>query len=178
MRTQASSYGLGLVLLAAIPAVGAAQKKTVELGIDAAFAYDLKEPKTAQISVPSGLFRVGFFASDRISVEPSVAFNWSKASGDDATTVIQARVGVLYHFKTDAAKSRVFVEPLLGVTHVSSGGESESQFQVGGGIGVKLPAPNHIGLRLEALFAHGFEHGAFSATDVIAVLIGFSFFTH
>ena len=175
MRRHAQRGLLGLVALLAVPALQA--QKPVELGIDGGFQFELNDPKTTSFHLPTGLFRVGFFASDRISVEPSVAFNWVKVSGDDAATTLQARLGLLYHFGTDAARSRVFVEPIAGITYVNFGSGSASQFQLGGGIGVKLPSPNRLGLRLQALYAHGFETDDFSKTDVIAFLFGISFYT-
>jgi hypothetical protein len=152
-------------------------QKPIELGIDGGFQFELNDPKTTSFHLPTGLFRVGFFASEKLSVEPSVAFNWVKVSGDDAATTLQARLGVLYHFGADAGRSRVFLEPIAGITYLNFGGGSASQFQVGGGVGLKLPSPNRIGVRLEALFAHGFENDDFSSTDVIALLIGISFYT-
>ena len=179
MRSKTRSGLVGLLALLAVPTLAFAQKKPIELGIDAGVSLEVNDPKTTSISIPTSVFRVGFFLGERLSLEPSVSFNWAKTSDQDAVTLAQLRLGLLYHFQGDLARSRVFLEPIVGINYIDlGGGDGASQVHLGGGIGIKLPAPNHIGLRLQALYAHGFANDDFVSNDVIALLIGFSFYTH
>ncbi len=57
------------------------------------------------------------------------------------------------------------------------GGSSETQFNLGGGIGVKLPVAERMAARLEANYAHAFETDRFASSDAVSLTVGFSFFT-
>ncbi len=168
---------LGLTALLVVPTRGSAQRRPVELGMDGGVQISLTSPTAALVQIPTGLFRVGFFASDLVSVEPSVAL--TLLTGGGATlTQFQGRLGVLVHFASDPTRARGFVEPLVGINHSGGGGSGGTQFTAGGGIGVRIPAGKDLAARLEAVFTHGFHSNSFDSGNMVGALIGFSFFTH
>lgn len=162
----------------ALPAVAAAQKRPIEFGVDAGVQFDLKSPKTTVVSFPVQTARVGFFVSDRLSIEPALSFNYFKPEGDDGTTIMQGRLSVLYHFSADLNKPGFFIQPLVGLRHIGGGGSSNTQFDAGGGIGFKAPVGSHMAFRLQGLYNHGFETDTVAASDVVSILVGISFYTH
>lgn len=157
----------------------AAQSRPVELGLDAGFSTQLKDPKYSTIGIPLQRLRIGFFASDQVEVEPAVALNWLKPSDDDALTTLNGSLGVLVHFNADAAKARPYVRPFAGLSYASIGGESESRFNAGAGLGVKVPigSAERFAMRIEGGFTHTFKKDLFPANDEIHLTFGFSFLT-
>jgi hypothetical protein len=164
-----------LALIVAHPL--AAQGRPIELGVDAGFGFKLNEPKVTTIGLPVASFRAGFFVSDQISIEPVVNLSYLKYPDEDAFYTYGAELGALYHFTKDASKSRAFFHPLAGVNVVGGGGDSESQFHAGLGLGVKAPIANRLAFRLEVQYYHGFETSGIAAGDHLALLLGLSFFT-
>lgn len=170
----------GVVALAVLSVGGAATaaaQRPIELGVDAGVMFDLDDPKTTALSIPVQGIRAGFFMSDKLSIEPAVAFNWIKASGEDAFSTLALDAGVLYHLSADASRSQLYVRPVAGVTRFGGGGESTSQFNVGGGIGVKLPMSERMKLRLEGSLRHGLESDDMPSGTAAGLTIGFSFLT-
>lgn len=157
----------------------AAQSRPVEIGLDAGFSTQLKDPKFSRIGIPLQRLRIGFFASDQVEVEPAVALNWLKPSGDDALTTLTGSLGVLVHFNAEAAKARPYVRPFAGLTYASFGGDSESRFNAGAGLGVKLPigTVERLAMRIEGGFTHSFKKDLLPASDEIHLTFGFSFLT-
>lgn len=164
-----------LALIAAYPL--AAQSRPIEFGVDAGFGLKLNEPKVTTIGLPTASFRAGLFVSDQISIEPVVNLSYFKYPDMDAIYTYGAELGALYHVSKDAAKSRVFFHPLAGVSVLGGGGESESQFHAGLGLGVKAPIANRLAFRLEVQYYHGFETSTIAAGEHLALLLGLSFFT-
>ncbi|HEX6614705.1 MAG TPA: outer membrane beta-barrel protein [Gemmatimonadales bacterium] len=154
-----------------------AQGHPVELGLDAGASFTLSNPTVTTISIPVQDLRAGFFVSDRAEVEPRVALNYLKAESDDALTTITAALGVLVHFSGDRDRSQPYLRPFGGLSLIDVGGARETQFNLGGGLGVKLPVAERMAARLEAAYAHGFETDTFASTDELLLTVGFSFFT-
>ena len=145
----------------------------VELGIDAVIATTLGSTKVTTISIPSGEFRIGFFTSDNLSIEPRVGIN--SISGTGSTfTAYKAELGVLYHL--DRATSGVYIRPFAGFTGYSGGGSS-TQGDVGIGVGTKIPFADRLATRLEANYMHGFSSNSGASENQLAASIGLSFFT-
>lgn len=153
----------------------AAQNRPIELGLDGGFAYKLDDPTAFTIQLPLQAFRVGFFASEQVSVEPAVAWNLIKVSDLDAVYTLSGLVGLLYHFTPGRERSQVYVRPFAGVDLVGGGGETANQFSVGGGIGLKTPVRNRLGARIEAGFEYGFENDDFDKSSHLFLKVGFSF---
>lgn len=162
-------------LILAVPA--RAQDRPVELGLDAGVSFNISDPNVTTISIPVQDLRVGFFVSDRLSLEPRVALNYLKVEDSDALTSITAALGALVHFNPDRDRSQFYLRPFGGLAFVDFGDDSETQFSLGGGLGVKLPMAERFAARLEGAFAHAFETDALAGSDAVSLTVGFSFFT-
>ena len=103
------------------------------------------------LSVPVSRFRVGFFASNAVSIEPSVSFGTGRQTlkntltqGDVTTsgTSYDLDVGLLYHFRSDRAKSQPYIRPFVGIRGFKNSSDDDridgsgSQTSYGGGIGL------------------------------------------
>jgi hypothetical protein len=163
-----------LVTLAALPATLTAQ---TELGLDLGFSYDINSPTIFQLMVPTSVLRVGFAAGQRIEVEPQVSLQYFKVEDNDALTSLDAVLGILYRLSGEGSPSSWYVRPFGGIMYVDAGGSSATQFQLGGGIGVKLHRGDRFAWRIEGNFGHAFETDDFLGRDVIALTFGFSYFT-
>ncbi len=127
--------------------------------------------------VPFQSFRAGFFVSDNASLEPAVSLNYLKFEGSDAIATIGLKFAALFHFSPDRDRSQPYVRPQAGLTFITAGGESASQFHLGGGFGVKVPVANQLAVRLEAGFQHSLENDDFNGMSTLTAAIGLSFFT-
>jgi len=174
VRSRVLAMLIGSLCLTA-PAL--AQGRPVELGLDAGVSFSLSDPTVTTVNVPVQDLRAGFFVSDRVSVEPRVALSYVKVENSDALTTATAALGALVHFSGDRNRSQPYFRPFGGLTFVDVGGGSETQFNLGGGIGVKLPVAERMAARLEADYAHAFETDRFASSDAVALTVGFSFFT-
>lgn len=137
---------LALTLAGAPVVVG---QKPVELGLDGGFSYKANSPTLFAATVPVQSVRVGFFASDQVPVEPRVSWNLLKFEDESALSTLGAELGVLVHFSRDRERPQGYFRPLVGLELFTGGGETVSQFSVGGAIGVKLPVMNRFAIRIE-----------------------------
>jgi hypothetical protein len=160
--------------LVAIPTLLAAQGRPIELGLDAGLDYRVKSPHVTTIGLPVQDLRVGFVVTDRISVEPRMAFNYFKLEGSSASWTVNLGAGLLYHFSE--IRRGVYVRPFVSWDHIDVGGSSASQFSAGGGLGIKTGTGRVVG-RFEAGYAHAFKNNNFAASDDVLLLLGFSLFT-
>lgn len=170
---------LALVVAAAFAPIASAQRP-IELGIDALSLGVTVAGGTSvtSLSVPTGVFRVGFFASERVSIEPNLGVTYIKVEDQDAVTLLNFALGLLYHFTPPGQRSQVYIRPLLGISFLDPGlGDSATQFSAGGGLGVKVPLVGRLAARLEAQYTHRFENADFAGSNSIVGLFGFSFFT-
>ena|ERR1043166_8739757 len=155
----------------------AAQSRPIELGIDGGLSYKTNSPTVLQLGLPVQSFRVGFAAGPNISIEPNVVVNYVKVEAEDGVFHFAPELGVLIHFSTETNRSRGYFRPFVGATFLSGGGSSANQFNLGGGVGVKVPVKgSRLATRFEGGIRHGFEGDFPSATSIYA-LFGFSFFT-
>lgn len=173
---MARRSGLALVALALLAAPVAAQNP-VELGIDGGLEISASDPSGFIVRFPTGNFRAGFPAGERLSIEPKIAFLFGRSSGDSFHS-INAELGVLFHLKGATTGSRAYLRPLAGITYAGGGGASASQFRAGAGIGVKLPMrATRMAWRLEAGIEHRLHNDDFDSFTGIFALFGISFFT-
>lgn len=152
-------------------------QKPVELGLDAGFSYKANSPTLFAAAVPVQSFRAGFFASDQVSIEPRLSWNLLKLEGASALNTLGAELGVLVHFSRDRKRPQGYFRPLAGVELITGGGETVSQFSVGGAIGIKAPVKNRFAVRLEGGFRQGFESDDVQKASTAFVQIGFSVLT-
>lgn len=168
-----------VAFLGFVPLVTAsAQSRPIELGTDLGVAFDFAGGQTmTTVSLPTAVLRVGFWMNDRISIEPNVNFTWVHVDGGSATTVNGA-LALLYHFNTDATRTRPYIAVFPGINHFDSGFGGVTQFFAGGGLGVLVPLQEQLAFRAEALYSHNFESDEAFGFDEVAARFGFSFFTH
>ena len=168
-----------IALLAMVSTTAVAQDgRPLELGIDAGVTFGLDDPNVTRVSIPVEAFRIGFFMTDRVSLEPAFSLQSISADDNDFTTYL-VELGLLWHMR--AMRSGAYVRPFMGVVGFSEdvGGEddSESQFFAGAGVGLKIPIQDRLAWRLEANFAHAFESGDTEGGSQIGLRVGLSFFT-
>ena len=188
--TLALAAGLAFAATATPVEAQRSQPRPIELGIDAALAYeDLDEVSRTSFSVPIPRFRVGFFIGDAISLEPFFSLQYNRLEVEDldesfSATQYDLGLAMLFHFAADRTRSQPYVRPFIGISGLSTddGGEdddtSASQPQVGLGLGLKLPSSNRLGTRIEVGFARRFEdEPALEASTQLYLSFGLSFFT-
>ena len=156
------------------------QPNALEFGIDAGATFGFGDQSSVQLTLPASRFRVGFFLpNSRWSIEPATFLSWTKVEDADGVFVYDLELGALYHLAPPSditatpPLSVVYVRPFIGVQGVSSGGNDDSEFFVGAGLGVKLPWRQNLAWRLEANTGYGFDNKAFR----LGLLAGLSFFT-
>jgi hypothetical protein len=172
---------LGLIALTTLFAATTSQAQSavrpVELGVDAGVGFRLSEPNFTTIGIPAQSLRVGFYISDKTSIEPSLSLNVLSGNGQSLTTY-NVDVGMLWHFASrHGIGSGMYVRPFLGLTGFNGLGESDTQADMGTGFGIKIPFANRLATRGEINFTHFFESGGASSANELGVLVGFSFFT-
>ena len=171
MHAHARAFALSSVFTTAL-AVNLAAQRPVEIGMDAAFQFLFEGGATAwTLSVPIQQARFGFMASDRLSVEPRFAF--SHFDNGASVTALQAGLHLLHYFQPTAGGSRPYITVGGTLLFVDAGGNSDTQFQLGAGIGVLLPIVSRLFGRLEARYDRAFS----PEVNQVAALFGLSFFT-
>lgn len=156
---------------------GVHERNPVELGMDAGVSIGLDDPSYTTISIPVQSIRAGFMISPRFSLEPSLGLTYMHFSGESLTQY-RALVGLLYHFQMNRHANQWYVRPFAGITGVSGSGSSDTQAEIGGGLGIKIPMAARVSTRFEANFEHGFKSGDVASSNAIGILAGLSFFTH
>jgi hypothetical protein len=145
--------------------------------VDAAVATTVgSDPHITTVAIPAAQFRIGFFVSNDLSIEPRVAI--TSISGDGSTfTTYAGELGVLYHFiPGERVGSGVYVRPFAGFMGESGDG-SDTQADVGIGLGTKIPFTDRLATRIEANYLHAFSTDNSTGGNEIGASIGLSFFT-
>ena len=62
--------------------------RPIELGIDGGIMIGFDDPNVTVVSLPVQAFRVGFFMTDRVEIEPRLTFNSISGGGN--------RLGILF----------------------------------------------------------------------------------
>ena len=190
---------LALVAGIASPAIVVAQRgpqRPIELGMDAAVVRESGDlVTTTAFTFPVARFRVGFFMTDAVSLEPMLALSYGKTTVENPITGFESsssgtsydlNFGLLYHFQTDRSRSQAYIRPFVGVRGFSSDSEgpngefdnSASQASFGVALGFKVPATPRVGTRFELGFQHRAEdEPEFDSSNVIFLSLGLSFFT-
>jgi len=192
-RTMLLALTLGVsgVVPNTLGAQRAGAKRPIELGVDAALAYQSGDRvKATTLSIPITRFRAGFFLSDAVSFEPSIALHYTHATvenqvtGNENTssaTNYDFDFGLLFHFSTDRTQSQTFVRPFVGLRGFSGdsdfGSSSASQGSFGLALGVKKPIVNRLAGRFELGFAHATDDNDLPSSNQVFLSFGLSFFT-
>lgn len=180
MRTT-SLVLAGLLILAGATAVDA-QQRPIELGMDGGFVFTSPDidgvDSTFDISLPFQYFRVGFFMTDHVSLEPVLSFQRLDFGDDVNLTRFSVLGTLLYHFSPDRTRPQFYAQAGGGLEFVdSSEGDSATQWVVGAGAGVKTPVMDHLALRFGLMYLRAFENDDFWAYNAFRGQVGFSFFT-
>jgi outer membrane protein with beta-barrel domain len=166
----------------------------VELGIDASFAHDWfhSEPdRTGRevttnvntMDIPLGVIRAGFFITQTFSIEPAFGLRYQRV-GDLSTSETVFDIGVPIYFSPDRRENQIFVRPVVGLnyasSHISDTGpnSSDTQFNFGIGLGIKMPMSDRFAGRVEVQYRHGPKSDHRQTFDMIAALAGVSVYVH
>ena len=165
------------------------QSTLVELGIDASFARQSlhSEPdafgrevtvNVNTIDIPLGVIRAGFFLTQSVAIEPAFGLHYQRV-GDGSTSQTVFDIGLPIYLSPNRRENQIFIRPVVGLSHISSNpptgrGNSDTQANVGVGLGVKLPMSDRFAARFEAQYRHAPKSDQLSAYDQIAALAGIS----
>jgi hypothetical protein len=168
---------LGFMALVVSASAADAQQRgsrPIELGIDGGITVGFEDPDNITVvSIPVQAFRVGFFMTDRVSIEPRFHFN-SISGGGASFRTYAVELGALFHPGGYRTGSGVYVRPFGGIEGVGGDLGSDSDGYIGAGLGVKLPfAERRLATRLEGNFAHVFSTGG---VNRLGILFGLSYF--
>lgn len=166
---------VGVVVL--FPAHFTAQTRPVEIGLDGGINISFNGMTTARFTIPCQSVRVGYFVNNNVSLEPVASFNYTKMDSFDAIATIGLEFAALFNFSPDRSNSQPYFRPLVGLTLITAGGVTASQFRAGGGFGIRLPVATQFAVRLEAGFGHYFENDDFAGASTLVALFGLSFLT-
>jgi hypothetical protein len=169
------------VALALIAPAARAQRSSqhgsgpIELGIDAGLTFGIGNSSGTLFSLPTQVFRLGYFLSDKLEFEPRFSIN-SISGGGNTVSTYDLEAGLLLIPDGDRVGKGLYLRPFVGVAGISvSGGNSANSGNAGVGVGLKLPfADRRLATRLEANYDHGFSGGG---SNAIGLLAGLSFFT-
>jgi len=189
MRPFVRNAGFALASLLVLSSVASAQRTTArntsarasststlwELGTDAALSLLFGNGANAtQLQLPTGSIRAGFFINPNWSLEPSLSYNYTKVENIDAVSSYMLGFAGLYHFSTDRMHRQLYIRPHLGLLGVSVGGQSNSDTELGVGVGLKWPRLNgRMAWRGELDLARQMD----AEITSLNVLWGVSFFT-
>jgi len=73
-------------------------------------------------------------------------------------------------------RNGVYLRLFVGWDPLDAGGSSATQFNAGGGVGIKTGRGGVVG-RFEAGYAHAFKNNNFAASDDVVLLLEISLFT-
>jgi hypothetical protein len=163
-----TSASIASLLLFLIVSPLSSQDHPIEFGVDGGvsfFSWEDEDDGLTMISLPHssywavGTFRLGFFLTPRVSLEPAVGL--TRFSADDfSQTQLKFFPSVLLHFQDLGRVALPYVRGGAGLTYYGSeGSDGETQFGLGGGLGVKVPFGQVAFFRLEAGFEKWLERG-------------------
>lgn len=165
-------------LLAATASIAGAQQRQLpaELGMDAGVSIGFDTPRVTTISLPVPAVRLGFYMSDRVSLEPKFGF-LSYHDGTGTSSAYSAELGLLYHFENNPVGRGIYARPFVGFLGSKNPGTSDTQTLFGAGIGLKEPFANRFASRLEVNYSHVTAPTGGSATSALGILFGISVFS-
>ena len=123
---------------------------------------------------------IGIPAGERISVEPTVDFDFT-GGGGVSLLAANLGVGLPVHFGSNGIRDGLFLRPVAGVRIVSADAigrsKSASQFSIGLDIGTKIPVLERLAVRVQGGFGYAFENDTFQDAFGIRGSVLLSFFT-
>ena len=165
-----------LSVAAASPASAQLRQLPAELGADAGVSIGFDTPRVTVIQIPVPAIRLGYYLTDRVSIEPKVGF---ESIHDNAGTVsdFSAQIGMLFHFENNPIGRGAYARPFVGLLGEKAKGYSETRTVFGGGLGVKDAFATRFASRLEVNYSHASALSDEPATNSLGVLFGISVFS-
>lgn len=124
--------------------------------------------------LPGQSVRLAFPMTPRFSLEPALSLIYTHNDGGGHTGYSGDVAGMIY-FTPDRTKPQYFVRPFVGWSKDALfdfvGG---SRATAGAGLGVRLPANDHVAVRLEARYRHAFEDRGLTM-NAFGLVAGLSF---
>jgi hypothetical protein len=154
------------------------QRTLWEIGADGGLGLELSVPaggsKTTSLQIPLSSIRAGFFINDQWSLEPSFRYVFAKTEGTPSASFYTLGFAGLYHLSTNRTHRQAYLRPFLNVLGFSGGGASDSDTELGFGVGMKWPKLNgRMAWRGEVNLARQMD----AEVTAINLLWGISFFT-
>ncbi|SRR5712692_4547165 len=189
MRRLSGSTVL-VTLLATLPTLASAQRRGAtamesapehEVGADLAFQFIDRGSGVGggvQLGAPVDV-RLGFLSKSAVMFEARAFMAWdSKGAGTGSTLLFTPGVNVLYQLHKGTGTHGLMHAPYLtggvGINFVSAPGLSETQFELGGGVGTRLPYGSAV-FRPEGFLTYAFSAGVLPSAWSIGVRLGLSF---
>ena len=172
----AAAAGLLLVGTAA-QARAQTMESPKEYGIDAGVQFGLGNDSFTAIGIPAQRLRIGFFRSPTVSFEPYGGLTYRNSPGSESVTNLNLGAGLLYHLSPNRTDNQIYVRPFAQVNYINGSGNSDTQFGIGGGLGVKMPWRDRLATRLEAAIGYEFASDNFDSGATLNLLAGLSFFS-
>jgi hypothetical protein len=186
MNIQRRHYSLLIAgALAVIVAVPVQAQHPVEIGMDGGVVWTSPDVEgvdsTFDVTLPFQLLRVGFFISDQFSIEPMVGFDRQDFGDDFTFTQANLLASGVYHFTPSRTQSQLFGQLTGGLSHVrfsdADESETDTQWLIGLGAGVKIPMMDRLAARLGVLYLRAFESDFMPDMNQIRGSVGVSFYT-
>lgn len=174
---KSSTGWLAVLLVAAMPALAAAQQKPaleagtyVGLGVTKVTG---ESGSTKMFSVPTGTLYLAFFPTDKVFVEPEIAL----AVASDDGTATSLGLNVWFDVAPAGVNTNslyIGAAPALQRYSYSSGGfhDSESQYGIAGRVGYRILASEGFAVRIEAGYEHWLEKDDNPSGNVFTVRVG------
>ena len=144
--------------------------------MDAGVSIGFDTPRVTIVQIPEPAIRLGFYMSDRVSLEPKVGFA-SVHDNSGTSTAFTAQVGMLFHFENNPIGRGMYARPFVGVLGEKATGYSEMRSVFGGGLGVKEAFSSRFASRLEVNYSHVSKVKDEPATNNLGILFGISVFS-
>lgn len=163
----------------------------VELGGDLGFHITTNQngskDNSYNVNIPLSAIRVGYFVTPEIAAEVGANYNHQAVSGS-AINDLGLNLGALYHLRNINSMTIPYAKVMGGMDYSSTSfvtqtnlNHNDTQFYAGGGIGIKVPVMDWLGLRFEGrylrLFKSDYKVAPLPAANQFSILAGVSFFT-
>ena len=183
MKTLFSSVIAGA--LALVIAAPAQAQYPVEIGMDGGLIWTSPDvdgmDSTLDAALPFQYVRAGFFINDHFSIEPALGFDRQDFGDDFTLTQLSLLASGLYHFSPSRTQPQFYLQLAGGLGYISlsddTDRESDTQWALGFGGGVKLPRMNRLAARLGVVYLRHFESDFMPDANQIRGQVGLSFYT-
>lgn len=173
LRAAVRAFLLTVVASAGAAAPVVAQAHRFEIGVDATFTSIGEEGASGVrvVDVPRWL-RVGVPLGDHLLLEASAG--WRRVSSERGfSSTLELRPALAWLWR-DPGSVRPYVALVGGVERASDPGDSATQGNLGGAVGLRVPLRGGAVLRLEAGLDHAFETDRMRAANRLRLGVGVS----